>query len=90
MSVLAALEAVDWVVPFSEDTPERLISTVLAKRVSSRAGTTKPEEVVGRECVLDNGGQVEILGYQDGCSTSEIITAICDGPTHVNSGTGGS
>lgn len=89
MSVLAALEAVDWVVSFSEDTPERLISTVLPN-VLVKGGDYQPHEVVGRESVIDNGGRVEILGYQDGCSTSEIITAICDGPTHVNSGTGGS
>ncbi len=89
MSVLAALEAVDWVVPFSEDTPERLIGAVLPD-VLVKGGDYKPEEVVGRECVINSGGKVEILGYQEGCSTSEIITSIGDGPSRLSRGTGGS
>jgi D-beta-D-heptose 7-phosphate kinase/D-beta-D-heptose 1-phosphate adenosyltransferase len=77
MTVLAALESVDWVVPFSEDTPERLICE-LAPDLLVKGGDYKPEEIAGYECVTRNGGEVVVLAYEEGCSTSEIIKAIRD------------
>lgn len=75
MAVLAALESVDWVVPFSEDTPERLICSVLPDLLV-KGGDYRPEQIAGHDCVTANGGEVVVLGFEDGCSTSEIIEAI--------------
>jgi len=71
MAVLAALGAVDWVVPFSEDTPEALICTVRPD-VLVKGGDYRPEAVAGGACA----GEVTILDFVEGCSTSAIIEAI--------------
>ncbi len=75
MQVLAALACVDWVVPFSEDTPERLICKLLPD-VLVKGGDYKPEQVAGYRCVTKNGGQVRILKYLDGVSTTATIEKI--------------
>jgi len=75
MTVLAALESVDWVVPFSEDTPERLICDI-SPDLLVKGGDYKPEDIAGYECVTRNGGEVVVLGFEDGCSTSDIIEII--------------
>lgn len=75
MEVLAALGSVDWVVPFSEDTPRRLISEILPD-VLVKGGDYKPEEIAGAKEVTEAGGRVEILPFRDGCSTSGIISRI--------------
>jgi len=78
MAVLAALECVDWVVAFGEDTPERLICTLLPD-VLVKGGDYKPDQVAGGICVTENGGEVKILEYIEGHSTSDIIKSILDG-----------
>jgi len=75
MAVLAGLASVDWVVPFSEDTPERLICRVRPD-VLVKGGDYRPEDIAGGRCVREAGGEVRVLGYEDGCSTSAIIRAI--------------
>jgi D-beta-D-heptose 7-phosphate kinase/D-beta-D-heptose 1-phosphate adenosyltransferase len=75
MAVLAALGSVDWVVPFSEDTPERLICEIQPDLLV-KGGDYRPEEIAGYDCVKRNGGEVVVLGFEDGCSTSGIIDAI--------------
>jgi D-beta-D-heptose 7-phosphate kinase/D-beta-D-heptose 1-phosphate adenosyltransferase len=75
MTVLAALESVDWVVPFSEDTPERLICDV-GPDLLVKGGDYRPEEIAGYDCVQQGGGDVVVLGFEDGCSTSNLIDAI--------------
>jgi D-beta-D-heptose 7-phosphate kinase/D-beta-D-heptose 1-phosphate adenosyltransferase len=75
MAVLAALGSVDWVVPFSGDTPERLICEILPDLLV-KGGDYRPEEIAGHDCVKRHGGDVVVLGFEDGCSTSGIIEAI--------------
>lgn len=75
MELLAALSCVDWVVPFSEQTPERLICK-LKPDVLVKGGDYKPEEIAGAQCVWDAGGQVEILSFWDGFSTTKIVDRI--------------
>lgn len=75
MVVLAALDAVDWVVPFAEDTPERLICRVLPD-VLVKGGDYRPEQIAGHDCVTRNGGEVRVLGFLEGHSTSALIDAI--------------
>ena len=72
MLVLAGLAAVDWVVPFSEDTPERVITAVLPD-VLVKGGDYKPEEIAGGKAVRENGGEVKVLAFRDGHSSSRII-----------------
>lgn len=75
MSVLAALGSVDWVVEFSEETPERLISEILPD-ILVKGGDYKVEEIAGSKQVMANGGSVEILQFVDGVSTTKIIESI--------------
>ncbi|WP_192458826.1 bifunctional D-glycero-beta-D-manno-heptose-7-phosphate kinase/D-glycero-beta-D-manno-heptose 1-phosphate adenylyltransferase HldE [Musicola keenii] len=75
MIVLGALEAVDWVVPFEEDTPQRLIADVLPD-ILVKGGDYKPEDIAGSKEVWANGGDVQVLNFEDGCSTTNIINTI--------------
>ena len=75
MAVLAGLNAVDWVVPFSEDTPERLICHLLPD-VLVKGGDYKISDIAGGKCVLNNGGEVKVLSFVEGCSTTGIIKKI--------------
>jgi len=72
MAVLAALQSVDWVVPFGEDTPERLICRVKPE-VLAKGGDYRAEQVAGSACVTAAGGKVAILPYHHGHSTTSII-----------------
>lgn len=75
MAVLAGLAAVDWVVPFGEDTPEALIGAVLPD-VLVKGGDYQPQNIAGARTVLANGGTVEILSFREGRSTTGIVEAI--------------
>ena len=75
MTLLAALECVDWVVPFSEETPERIYCRVLPD-VIVKGGDYRPEDVVGGDCVKAKGGKVEIIEFVDGYSTTNMINKI--------------
>ena len=72
MTVLNGLTSVDLVVPFSEDTPEELIS-FLGPDVLVKGGDYKEEDIVGAKSVKDSGGDVVILPFEEGCSTSLIL-----------------
>ncbi len=75
MAVLAALSSVDWVVEFSEQTPQQLIADILPD-VLVKGGDYKIEEIAGAQEVVANGGKVEILQFVDGVSTSKIIESL--------------
>ncbi|CDH32318.1 bifunctional D-glycero-beta-D-manno-heptose-7-phosphate kinase/D-glycero-beta-D-manno-heptose 1-phosphate adenylyltransferase HldE [Xenorhabdus bovienii] len=75
MIVLSALESVDWVVAFEEDTPQRLIASVLPDTLV-KGGDYTPEEIAGSQEVWAAGGEVMVLNFEDGISTSNIIKAI--------------
>ncbi|KZN60887.1 nucleotidyltransferase [Pseudoalteromonas luteoviolacea CPMOR-1] len=74
--VISALASVDWVVPFGKeeegDTPANLIATI-SPDVLVKGGDYKVEEIAGADHVLAQGGQVEVLSFLDGCSTSNVI-----------------
>jgi len=69
--LLAALECVDAVVVFEEDTPFDLIKIVLPD-VLVKGGDWQPEQIVGSDIVLKNGGEVKSLAFIDGYSTTSI------------------
>ncbi len=73
--VLAALDCIDYVVIFEEDTPLRLIET-LRPQVLVKGGDYTLEGVVGREVVESYGGRVELVAFVDGKSTSNVIDEI--------------
>jgi D-beta-D-heptose 7-phosphate kinase / D-beta-D-heptose 1-phosphate adenosyltransferase len=72
MAVLAALGAVDWVVPFSEDTPENLIK-LISPDTLVKGGDYQVHEIAGSDYVLSYGGEVIILPFEDHYSTTSIL-----------------
>ncbi len=75
MAVLAALEAVDWVVPFDTDTPEPLLEAIKPD-VLVKGGDYSVDEVVGHEFVKGYGGDVKVLDFIDDISTTKIVERI--------------
>jgi D-beta-D-heptose 7-phosphate kinase/D-beta-D-heptose 1-phosphate adenosyltransferase len=75
MRVLAALDCVDWVVGFDEDTPTRLICNV-SPDILVKGGDNEPDKIPGGDCVRAAGGKVMVMSFVDGCSTTSIIGAI--------------
>ena len=74
-AVLAGLRSVDWVVPFAEDTPERLICAVRPDCLV-KGGDYRPEGIAGGDCVREGGGEVVVLDYLEGFSTTAIIQSL--------------
>jgi D-beta-D-heptose 7-phosphate kinase/D-beta-D-heptose 1-phosphate adenosyltransferase len=70
--VLAALEAVDLVVVFDEDTPEKLIARV-KPTVLVKGGDYTREQVVGRDIVEAAGGEIILIDIVPGHSTSAMV-----------------
>lgn len=75
LTLLASLQYVDLVVLFEEDTPikviERLIPDVLVK-----GGDWQPQQIIGSNVVLENGGKVRSLPFLEGFSTTNYINKI--------------
>lgn len=77
MYVLAGLEAVDAVTPFPEDTPRDLIAALLPD-VLVKGGDYRPGDVAGGDEVRAAGGEVVILPYVEGRSTTAIVGRMRD------------
>jgi D-beta-D-heptose 7-phosphate kinase/D-beta-D-heptose 1-phosphate adenosyltransferase len=77
--VVAALESVDAVCVFEEDTPEPLIRALLPS-VLVKGSDYAPDTIVGREVVEAAGGRVVLVPRVEGISTTEIIRRIRGGP----------
>lgn len=71
-AVLAGLGVVDWVITFSDDTPERLLKK-LKPEILVKGGDYTVEQVVGAPIVRAYGGEVRVLGVVKGISTTSII-----------------
>ena len=76
--VLAALEAVDLVVVFEDDTPIRLIEQVRPS-VLVKGGEYTREQVVGHEFVEAHGGEVMLVDILDGHSTTSLVKRAREG-----------
>lgn len=70
-TVLAALRSVDALCVFPEDTPLALIEAI-SPQILVKGGDWKPEQVVGREVVLASGGEVKVLAFHPGFSTTDL------------------
>ncbi|GAA6150992.1 bifunctional D-glycero-beta-D-manno-heptose-7-phosphate kinase/D-glycero-beta-D-manno-heptose 1-phosphate adenylyltransferase HldE [Pseudoteredinibacter isoporae] len=75
MAVLAGLSAVDWVLSFPDDTPERLLE-LIQPDVLVKGGDYNEEQVVGWEIVKAYGGEVNVLSFFDNCSTTAIVEKV--------------
>jgi len=73
--VLSALNIVDYITIFEEDTPLNLIKHIKPD-ILVKGGDWKIGEIVGSDVVLQRGGEVKSLQYLPGYSTSEIIAKI--------------
>ena len=70
--ILGALEFVDYIVIFDEDTPLNLIQNIVPE-VLVKGADYKKEDIVGAEFVETNGGRVELVPFVEGYSTTNII-----------------
>lgn len=75
MVLLSALEFVDYVVPFEEDTPAELIKAVLPD-VLVKGGDYNLKDIVGADTVIERGGYVTTIPFVEGKSTTRIINKI--------------
>lgn len=75
LEILAAISDIDFVTWFGEDTPQRIIAALLPD-VLVKGGDWTPDKVVGRPEVEAAGGQVVIVPYIKGKSTTNIIDKI--------------
>ena len=75
MQILEELECTDWIIPFEEDTPRALIAKILPD-ILVKGSDYKVEEIAGSKEVIENGGEVILIDYLDGFSTSSIIENI--------------
>lgn len=75
MAMLAALECVDFVTSFQEDTPYNLIDAIKPD-ILVKGGDYTKDEIVGADIVEDNGGEVKILDFLPGYSSSDLIKRI--------------
>ena len=73
--VLAALGCVDFVTVFGEETPEKLIG-MLVPNVLVKGADYKPEDIVGYDTVVKNGGKVITIEFVEGKSTTKTIEKI--------------
>ena len=74
-AILDALASVDLVVVFDEETPAEIIKTLIPD-VLVKGGDYTPETIVGADTVTANGGEVKIIPFRSGQSTSIIVEKI--------------
>ncbi len=76
--LMAALHIVDAIVIFNEDTPLELIS-YLKPDVLVKGGDYTVKTIVGADVVLEHGGRVEVIPFETGFSTTNLIQKIKNG-----------
>ncbi len=76
MAMLAALACVDWVISFDSDTPESLICSILPDLLVKGGDYPDIKAIAGYACVVNNGGEVRVLDFVDGFSTTNFIQGI--------------
>lgn len=76
MEMLAALESVDWVIPFDQDTPGELIGQILPDVLVKGGDYPDITRIAGHDHVLAHGGEVRVLDYVSHHSTTRLIETI--------------
>ena len=74
-TLLSALNSVDLVIKFEEQTPENLIKDIVPD-VLVKGGDYNIEDIVGYQIVIQNGGQVKTLSFYDSYSSTNYINKI--------------
>ena len=74
-TLLSAIESVDSVIMFEEQTPENLIKDIVPD-ILVKGGDYNIEDIVGYQTVIQNGGQVKTLSFYDGYSSTNYIKKI--------------
>lgn len=74
-ALLSALNSVDLVIIFEEQTPENLIKDIVPD-VLVKGGDYNIEDIVGYQTIIQNGGQVKTLSFYDGYSSTNYINKI--------------
>ena len=74
-TLLSAIESVDSVIMFEEQTPENLIKDIVPD-ILVKGGDYNIEDIVGYQTVVQNGGQVKTLSFYDGYSSTNYINKI--------------
>ena len=75
MEMIAALEFVDAVALFDEDTPYEIVKE-LVPDVIVKGGDWKEDEIIGSDIVIAAGGKVKSLPFVDGFSTTDIVNKL--------------
>ena len=75
--IISNLKPVDYVVLFDDDTPKLLIEELLPD-VLVKGADWEIENIVGKDVVLANGGEVKTIEFVNDQSTSKIIKIIVD------------
>jgi len=73
--VLSALASVDMIIEFKEETPYELIIAITPD-ILVKGGDYSIEQMIAKEFIEKNGGQVKILSFLEGLSSSTIISKI--------------
>ena len=75
LEILDAIEHIDYLIPFAEETPQRVISLLLPD-ILVKGEDWKKNGVVGREVVEQAGGKVVLVSLYEGQSTSSLLEKI--------------
>jgi len=75
--IISSLRPVDYVVLFDEDTPANLIAEIIPD-ILVKGADWSIENIIGREVVEANGGEVKTISFVNDQSTSKIIKSILD------------
>lgn len=75
MQMLAALQCVDFIIPFSESTPLELIKKI-KPHILVKGGDYTIETIVGASYVVENGGEVQVIPFKEGYSSTRLIEKI--------------
>jgi len=75
--VIANLKAVDYVTAFDEDTPFEIISALIPD-ILIKGADWSIDNIVGRDIVENNGGEVKTIEFVNNQSTSNIIKIILE------------
>ena len=79
MAILAALECVDWVAAFDEDTPRNAICRLLPDVLVKGGDYADITAIAGHDCVIANGGEVRLLNFVEGFSSTAVIEKLRNG-----------
>ncbi len=74
-TLLSAIESIDLVIMFEEQTPENLIKDIVPD-ILVKGGDYNIEDIVGYQTVIQNGGQVKTLSFYEGYSSTNYINKI--------------